>query len=132
MSPSRPTALLNEEQQHIARLRRFAGIIEQAIAERDRPKRIQRRRTKGWRMPEGAIYVGRPTRWGNPWRIGDYVIAMGDWITNPNRAVWMFRTRVAPNLTNAELAPLRGHDLVCWCSLDKPCHADVLLELANR
>jgi hypothetical protein len=33
------------------------------------PKRIQRRRTKGWRMPEGAIYVGRPTRWGNPYRV---------------------------------------------------------------
>lgn len=30
------------------------------------PRRIQRRRTKGWRMPEGAVYVGRPTRWGNP------------------------------------------------------------------
>ena len=32
-----------------------------------KPKRIQRRRTKGWRMPEGAIYVGRPTKWGNPY-----------------------------------------------------------------
>ncbi len=32
------------------------------------PKRIQRRRVPGWRMPEGAVYVGRPSRWGNPWR----------------------------------------------------------------
>ena len=31
------------------------------------PERIQRKRTKGWRMPEGAIYVGRPTKWGNPY-----------------------------------------------------------------
>lgn len=31
------------------------------------PTRIQRKRTKGWKMPEGAIYVGRPTQWGNPW-----------------------------------------------------------------
>ncbi|MBK7274882.1 MAG: DUF4326 domain-containing protein [Actinomycetales bacterium] len=30
------------------------------------PQRIQRQRTKGWRMPEGAVYVGRPTKWGNP------------------------------------------------------------------
>src|SRR5690348_3995079 len=30
------------------------------------PRRIQRKRTKGWRMPEGAVYVGRGTRWGNP------------------------------------------------------------------
>lgn len=36
-----------------------------------RPKRIQRKRTKGWRMPEGAIYVGRPTKWGNPAKVGD-------------------------------------------------------------
>src|ERR1035437_1021501 len=35
-----------------------------------KPKRIQRRRTKGWRMPEGAIYVGRPTKWGNLWVVG--------------------------------------------------------------
>ena len=34
------------------------------------PKRIQRQRTKGWRMPEGAVYVGRPSRWGNPFRLG--------------------------------------------------------------
>lgn len=30
------------------------------------PQRIQRQRVKGWRMPEGCVYVGRPTRWGNP------------------------------------------------------------------
>ena len=35
------------------------------------PKRIQRKRTKGWRMPADAIYVGRPTKWGNPDKIGD-------------------------------------------------------------
>ena len=33
------------------------------------PQRIQRKRVKGWRMPEGAKYVGRPSRWGNPFRI---------------------------------------------------------------
>jgi hypothetical protein len=35
------------------------------------PLRIQRKRTKGWRMPEGAVYVGRPSRWGNPFKVGD-------------------------------------------------------------
>jgi hypothetical protein len=34
------------------------------------PERIQRRRAKGWRMPDGAVYVGRPTKWGNPWIVG--------------------------------------------------------------
>ena len=37
------------------------------------PKRIQRQRTAGWRMPANAVYVGRPTKWGNPWRVvGEY------------------------------------------------------------
>lgn len=35
------------------------------------PRRIQRKRTKGWKMPENTVYVGRPTKWGNPWRVGD-------------------------------------------------------------
>jgi hypothetical protein len=37
------------------------------------PKRIQRERTKGWRMPQGAIYVGRPSKWGNTWKVDDIV-----------------------------------------------------------
>jgi hypothetical protein len=40
-------------------------MAEQSAIERQ-PKRIQRQRAKGWRMPEGAIYVGRPSQWGNP------------------------------------------------------------------
>lgn len=61
------------------------------------PKRIQRRRTKGWRMPPGAVYVGRPT-----------VLA-----------------------DRVDVSELRGRDLACWCPLDAPCHADLLIELAN-
>lgn len=33
------------------------------------PQRSQRRRVKGWRMPEGAVYVGRGSKWGNPFRV---------------------------------------------------------------
>ena len=94
-------------------------------------KRIQRKRTKGWRMPEGAVYVGRPSKWGNVYRIGMWVPSMG-WITNRSRATWMYRVHSAPHLTAEKVAELRGKDLVCWCPLDQPCHADVLLELANR
>ena len=93
------------------------------------PKRIQRKRTKGWRMPEGAIYVGRPTLWGNPFtgerkRVVElferYVkLALSD---NRKHAPWL----------EDYLAPLRGHDLACWCPIDQPCHADVLLRLANK
>lgn len=84
------------------------------------PKRIQRKRTKGWRMPANAVYVGRPTRWANPCVLR----------TENDRldAVAWFQSHVAPKL---DLSELRGKDLVCWCPLDKECHADVLLELAN-
>lgn len=90
------------------------------------PQRIQRKRTSGWRMPEGAIYVGRPTIFGNPFAI----------IPNTSRedAVleYRFYLRGRPRLVNRIAAELRGKDLVCWCPLDQPCHADALLELANQ
>jgi hypothetical protein len=118
-------------------------------------KRIQRQRTKGWRMPEGAVYVGRPSLFGNPWSIRDgQALSI---LPRRERAAWCVRRyrdemaslgllsdyayvvsdaaweRVAALGfgTMAEYARhlLRGHDLVCWCPLDQPCHADVLLEL---
>ena len=36
----------------------------------NKPKRIQRSRSKGWKMPANAIYDGRPTVWGNPYVVG--------------------------------------------------------------
>jgi hypothetical protein len=78
-------------------------------------------------MPEGAIYVGRPSRWGNPWWAG----ADGTAATVVGRYREMLG-RFAPAYVAELLAPLRGHDLACWCPLDQPCHADVLLELANQ
>lgn len=102
------------------------------------PQRIQLRRTKGWRKPEGAVVVARPTKWGNPYRV-----TAGNHCTYPaNRAdvVRLFRQAVEADrdygrnicgFHYADLAELRGKDLACWCPLDQPCHADVLLELAN-
>ena len=88
------------------------------------PHRIQRQRTKGWRMPEGAVYVGRPTRWGNPVPIeptGQFDAAG--------------RAQYVATLTRTELAAirreLRGKVLCCWCRANQACHADVLLEIAN-
>lgn len=86
------------------------------------PERIRLRRTKGWRKPRSAVVVARPSKWGNPFRIG----VDGDAET----CVAKFRGWVAEQCW--DLAPLRGRDLCCWCTLDGPCHADVLLELANR
>lgn len=90
------------------------------------PKRVQRRRSKGWRMPDNCIYVGRPTRWGNPYRAEQ--CAQG-----AQGAVDCFRVLMESEPENiAMIQELRGFDLACFCSLDKPCHADVLLELANQ
>ena len=105
------------------------------------PKRIQRKRTKGWRMPEGAVYVGRPTKWENP-----FAIASANTVRDPFGNEWscasgeargvavrLFRQYVWDYLDDQELIDaLAGHDLACWCPLDQPCHADVLLQLANE
>lgn len=105
-------------------------------------KRIQRQRTRGWRMPEGAVYVGRRSRWGSPFHVGQpfsrHLIRRYPWLdgrlmSRADTVVWFqswLRYRLAWDAEFTE--PLRGKDLVCWCPLDQPCHADVLLELANR
>lgn len=111
-------------------------------------KRIQRKRTKGWKMPKGAIYVGRPTVFGNPFILQAWFAEAPDaGISDTGRrrmAVEDYRRwllgegdcgsgepidRNPPRL--CEVRSLRGKDLACWCPLDQPCHADVLLELAN-
>jgi hypothetical protein len=105
------------------------------------PKRIQMRRVKGWRMPEGAIYVGRPSRWGNPFLVGaPYPDGDPPELQHPATRMdvaEMFEDLchgllLLPAPTRDDLEPLRGHDLACWCPLDQPCHADVLLEMANQ
>jgi hypothetical protein len=107
------------------------------------PKRIQRKRTKGWRMPEGAVYVGRPTRWGNPWSIGstEWFIEEGGLINREphepltrEQAIKSFSNSMSHDGYRAQLIreALAGKDLACWCPLDSPCHGDVLLDIANR
>ena len=86
------------------------------------PARIQRKRTKGWKMPANAIYVGRPTRWGNPF--ADQGNA---------ELVRQFRDNcLTPEVVRSGRSELKGKDLACWCPLDQPCHADVLLKIANE
>lgn len=108
------------------------------------PIRVQRQRSAGWRMPANTVYVGRPTIFGNPWKVGeprDQRQPNGKLVT-AQEAVDMYRFSMCavdgrPGIyTNFEgserdLNPLRGKNLACWCALDQPCHADVLLELAN-
>ena len=98
------------------------------------PKRIQRRRTKGWKMPDGAVYVGRPTMWGNRWQVGTWSNTLGREVATVDEAVDLYRRLVwvEPHMIGWVRENLRGRDLACWCPLDHPCHADVLLEIANR
>ncbi|MGR8931938.1 MAG: DUF4326 domain-containing protein [Gammaproteobacteria bacterium] len=91
------------------------------------PIRIQRKRTKGWRMPDNTIYVGRGSKWGNPFSVDQY---------GRDKAVDMFREYIghqnSPHgFEPEEIEQLRGKNLACWCKKDQECHADVLLELAN-
>ena len=107
------------------------------------PKRIQRKRTKGWKMPPNCVYVGRPTKWGNPFTGPDavekYKWAISEFPSVEKFKVWKdaggipgwFWVALASRVPEF-LDELRGKDLACWCPLDKPCHADVLLEIANR
>jgi len=123
------------------------------------PVRIQRKRAKGWRMPPNTIYVGRPTKWGNPFAAP----ILGRKPEDRHAAVDAFRrwwegrgwingrllypddmSRLVRSIAADEL---RGKNLACWCSLcDRhrdgkpmgvkcsdcaPCHADILIERAN-
>jgi hypothetical protein len=89
------------------------------------PHRIQRRRTKGWRMPPDCVYVGRPTKWGNPY----HVTALGPAVAVAAFRVWVNAPAQA-GLRAAARRELRGKDLCCWCRLDQPCHADEWLVIA--
>lgn len=104
------------------------------------PERIQLRRTKGWRMPPGTVKVDRTTRYGNPFAAGRFKFVTGPkqgQVMDQAGAVIAFRNlmrtnlRLEPEKTRALLEELRGKDLACWCKPGTPCHADVLLELAN-
>jgi Domain of unknown function (DUF4326) len=76
-------------------------------------------------MPPNTVYVGRPTKWGNPYALPAY---------SRRLAIDLYRNWLDGLVNRAALRPkeLKGKNLACWCPLDQPCHADILLELANR
>ena len=93
------------------------------------PTRVQLRRSKGWRKPEKAVVVARPSCWGNPHRAATATVDAH------RAAVGAFRadllTGALPYSTDDVRRALAGRDLACWCPPGLPCHADVLLEVAN-
>ncbi len=107
-----------------------------------RPVRVQLSRQKGWRMPANTVVVSRPSKWGNPfdWR---------DWLENAPRdalptaqerdqwakeqATQQFADAIDSGEIVLPLEELRGRNCACWCKGPKwTCHADVLLDRANR
>ena len=126
------------------------------------PERIQRKRSKGWKMPKGVVYVGRPSKFGNPFKIvGDMIygdasnrrgLFLSPWVhidisgfktdTPLNEiAVVLYKDWVNglnpymlidPPSKDEIRASLKGKKLACWCKKSAACHADVLLELANK
>ena len=81
-------------------------------------------------MPPNTVYVGRPTVWGNPYKIGDrYICGI---VTDAAFAVALYETHARVGIKRSDIQALRGKDLACFCPLERPCHADVLLEMANE
>ena len=97
------------------------------------PQRVQLKRSAGWKMPANTLKVDRTTRWGNPFTIADCGSAA---IAVAQHGRWMRGEIVAPggveprsrDLLRSELG---GRNLACWCAPNGPCHADLLLALAN-
>lgn len=121
------------------------------------PQRIHRTQRKGWKTPENTIYVGRPTKWGNPfapmvipgWATASRQYAVDDytrWLltecrTDPRDGRVLSIGGSWPELLGVPYAGrpaleeirvnLAGRNLACYCPISQPCHADVLLEIAN-
>jgi len=112
----------------------FTRLLEQTRAELGArpllagdPKRIQLSRAAGWRLPAGAVSVASPTKWANPFRPARRTPAANA------AAVEHYRDYLAANpaLIRLARAELPGLDLACWCAPALPCHADILLAIAN-
>lgn len=116
------------------------------------PIRIQLSRAKGWKMPPNTVKVDRTTKWGNPFKVTPkqdakaVVGAFNSILRGPQSKVFDacklpeggidalggLRLLMYRNHLLSELEELRGKNLACWCKIGAPCHADVLLKLANK
>jgi Domain of unknown function (DUF4326) len=137
-----PGILATESRIHVLRSEPNKGLDAT-----DMPRRLQIRRSKGWRLPANTVKVDRSTLFGNPFLAIEH---------GHERAVALYRAWIAGRRFNARLAAdtkkslarrrqqvlralpsLRGKNLACWCPLPRDgepdkCHGAVLLALANR
>lgn len=119
------------------------------------PYRVQLSRRKGWRKPDNTVVVARPTKWGNPISLlevgcqypslddrGAATIVVRDFEVLAKHGTLHFPnwrhlggergpiTWSYPSVAEIR-TELAGKNLACWCDLDMPCHADILLALSN-
>ncbi len=103
-------------------------------------------------MPPNTVYVGRPTDFGNPFVVGEYVPPNTFWLNGAYFPVetrehammlfthWIMGTSPVgytsaptwPLIIKKRLPELVGKNLACWCPLNEPCHADVLIQLVTN
>lgn len=102
------------------------------------PKRVQRSRKAGWRKPANTVYVGRGSQWGNPHVVGVDGTAQEciekyakDWCDYTHKEGTLDKLLITTANLDHIISELRGKNLMCWCRLDQPCHADWLLQIAN-
>lgn len=103
------------------------------------PRRIQMTRHKPWRAENPtAVICDRRTPWGNPFTVGrttptTWSLHGGIYVRDAAHAVELYRDLIAASARfQADIRnDLRGRDLASWCEIGAPCHADVLLEIAN-
>lgn len=108
----------------------------------NKPRRVQLKRVKGWRKPKNTVVVSRPSKWGNPYSLQSYKFGNPDGSPAPfdedaarDMAVRDFEAAIGLYIRYERQdirRELRGKNLACYCPLDKVCHADVLLEIANE
>ena len=88
-------------------------------------------------MPPNTVYVGRPSKWGNPFTVGirgvkdraDATVMFKQYIGC--LVLWALSSTSEPVSRDDAQRELKGKNLACWCPVGQPCHADVLLKIAN-
>ncbi|MCC3292383.1 DUF4326 domain-containing protein [Arthrobacter sp. zg-Y1110] len=101
------------------------------------PQRIKHQ--VGRALPANTALVGKGSGWATPFKAGEIGVLRGADDTrvffrpeDDTQALGMFRGLVEqPKVRRQVVADLKGKNLACWCALDRPCHADILLEIAN-
>jgi hypothetical protein len=96
-----------------------------------KPIRIRRRQWDGWKCPVGAVYCGRPSKYGNPFKIADSsrigaLVAFRAMLKDKKQ-----RNQIGYPSDETIKRELKGMNLVCWCGLNQDCHVNDLLRIAN-